>query len=156
MEAELVAAFVLGAVEREIGLHHHAVDVGNVAAIGNDADAGGGLHLIAVDAEGTGDDFADLGRQRFDIAGVFDAVLQHGKFVAAEAGDHVGLAYAALEAFGDRLQQLVADRMAERVVDVLEVVEIDIVHGKLIAAAPGAREFQIEPFQECCAVGKAG
>ena len=39
MEAELVAALVLGAIEREIGLHHHGVDAGDVAPVGDDADA---------------------------------------------------------------------------------------------------------------------
>ncbi len=53
------------------------------------------VHLIAVDGVKGGNDLADLGRQRFDIDGVCDVVLQHGKFIAAEAGDHIGLAHAA-------------------------------------------------------------
>ena len=46
--------------------------------------------------------------------------------------------------------------MAKRVVDVLEMVEVEVMHGELIGAAPGARELQIEPFEKRCAVRKAG
>ena len=55
VEAELVAAFVLGAVEREIGLHHHGVGAGDVAAVGHHADADAGGHLVAADRVGPGD-----------------------------------------------------------------------------------------------------
>ena len=107
-----------------------------------------GVHLIAVDPAGSGDGFADLGRQRFDIGYSVDVFLQHGEFVAAEAGDHVGLAHAALEPSAIDLQQLVADRMAQRVVDVLEVIEIEIMHGELIVAALGAGEFELAAVRE--------
>src|ERR1035437_11013585 len=46
--------------------------------------------------------------------------------------------------------------MAKRVVDVLEMVEVEVMHGELVGAAPGPREFQIEPFEKGCAVGKTG
>jgi hypothetical protein len=104
MEAELIAAFILRAIEGEIGLHHHGVDSRNVAAIGDDTDAGGGLHLITLDCEGSGKYFTDFRRQRLDVGSVLDVVLQHGEFVPAEARDHVGLAHAALEPFGDCAQ----------------------------------------------------
>ena len=156
VDTEAVAALVLGAVERKIRLHHHGVDAGDVAAVGHDADADGGVNLVAVDGKRRRQHVADLGRQRFDIADVRDDVLQHGEFVAAEAGDQVGLAHARFQPFGDQAQQIVAHRMAERVVDVLEMIEIEIVHGELVAAAPGAGEFQIEPFEKGRAIGQPG
>ena len=51
--------------------------------------------------------------------------LQDDELVAAEAGDDVGLADMAAQPVGDRAQQQVAARMAERVVDLLELVEVD-------------------------------
>ena len=58
---------------------------------------------------------------------------QHHEFVASLAADGIGEADARLQALGDRLQQLVADRMPERIVDVLEVVEVQIHQGDLLA-----------------------
>ena len=65
-------------------------------------------------------------------------VLQDHELVAAEARDDVGVAHGAAQPVGDRAQQLVAAGMAERVVDLLELVEVDEVHG---ARAVGARRF---------------
>ena len=48
------------------------------------------------------------------------------ELVAAETRHHVVVTQAAAQPLGDHADQLVADRVAERVVDVLEVIEIDI------------------------------
>ncbi len=48
--------------------------------------------------------------------------------VAAEAGHHVAVALAGDEPQGDLLQHLVADRVAERIVDRLEMIEVDAEH----------------------------
>ena len=53
------------------------------------------------------------------------------------ARDGVGVAHAVAQPLGHHLEQLVADRMAERVVDALEVVEIEIEHRQ--AARRGRR-----------------
>ena len=52
-----------------------------------------------------------------------------GEFVAAEPRHQVVAAQRLGEALGHAADQLVADRVAERVVDVLEVIEIDVEHG---------------------------
>ena len=57
----------------------------------------------------------------------------------------------------DRAQQFVADRVAERVVDRLEIVEVDAEQGEAAAAAPlGLPELEIEMLAEEGAVGQAG
>ena len=43
-----------------------------------------------------------------------DFILQHCELVAAEAGDHVGLAHVRPKSLGDRAEELVADRVPER------------------------------------------
>ena len=60
--------------------------------------------------------------------------LHDGELVAAHARDGVGLAHQSAQPIGHHLQQLVADGMAERVVDVLEVVEVEDVGGDDLAA----------------------
>ena len=62
------------------------------------------------------------------------ADLDDGEFVAAEARHGVVRAHARSQSAGHRLQQRVADRVTERVVDGLEVIEIEAEHRKRVAA----------------------
>ena len=55
-----------------------------------------------------------------------------------------------------RLQQLVADRMAERVVDRLEAVEVDQVDGDVVVALVHAGEHAVDALAELVAVGEPG
>ena len=52
-----------------------------------------------------------------------------GEFVAAEPPDQILRPHQARQPRGDVADQFVADRMTERVVDVLEMIEIDIEDG---------------------------
>ena len=54
-----------------------------------------------------------------------DVLLEHDEFVAAEARDEILRPQHVAQPVGDRAQQLVAAGMAERVVDLLELVEVD-------------------------------
>ena len=72
------------------------------------------------------------------LAGVGDVREADDELVAAEARRGVLVPQAVREPLGNRRQQQVADRVAERVVDVLEAVEIEEQHGDLAVAA-GAR-----------------
>ena len=62
---------------------------------------------------------------------------QDHELVAAEAADRVRFAQGALEADGGLAQHVVAHAMAERVVDVLEPVEVDEEHGPVVSACAG-------------------
>ena len=77
-----------------------------------------------------------------------------GEFVAAEPGDDVVGAQRAREPLGDAADQLVADRMAERVVDILEVIEVDIEDRGRRASASHFGDRHLEPFAEEDAVGQ--
>ena len=66
-----------------------------------------------------------------------------GEFIAAEAHDDVGRVRAAAQAGGDLAQQLVAHRMAARVVDLLEAVQIDQQHQRALAL-PRRRKHALE------------
>ena len=65
---------------------------------------------------------------RATSAGSCEVRAQHDELVAAEAAREVGRAQHRREPFGGRGEQLVAGRVAERVVHVLEVVEVDEQH----------------------------
>ena len=68
----------------------------------------------------------------------------HDELVPAEAPQRIGVAYHAVEPRGDRLQEFIADAVAERVVDVLEVVEVDEQRRHRRLAATRAREHLLD------------
>ena len=81
--------------------------------------------------------------------------IMHGELVAAEAGDHVAGAQHAAQALGDDLEQAVAGAVAERVVDDLEVVEVDEQHRDL-ERLRRRRSASLQALQEERAVRQAG
>ena len=81
---------------------------------------------------------------------------QHAELVAAEAGDGVALAERLLQAVRDLLQQAVARVVAERVVDLLEVVEVDQHHGRGDVRAAAGGDRLLDAVAEERAVGQAG
>ena len=84
-----------------------------------------GIDLLAVDVElpleGAQNPPGDVGGLRR----VRDSVEQDGELVAAEPGDRVRRADGVQEALRHLAQDRVAGRVAEAVVDGLEVVEVD-------------------------------
>ena len=60
------------------------------------------------------------------------------------------------DAVGDRLQQLVADGVAERVVDRLEVVEVDEQHDDRVGFGSGDAEGVVHAVEEQRPVGEPG
>ena len=78
-----------------------------------------------------------------------------GELVAAEAGDQIVAAHDAAQALRDVENELVADMVAERVVDVLEMIEIDVEHRRGRTAAAHLADHGFEPLAEIDAVGQA-
>ena len=68
-----------------------------------------------------------------DVGQAFHRGLNNGKFVAAQPGNDVGFPQTAAQALGDGLEQFIAALVPERIVDVLEFVEIQIEHRELLA-----------------------
>ena len=65
---------------------------------------------------------------------------EEAELVAAEPRHGVARAQRGVQAVAHFHQQLVADRVAERVVDHLEAVEVEEEHGQVLVASLGARE----------------
>ena len=72
----------------------------------------------------------------------------HDELVAAEAPERVGMAHDALQPRRDGPQQLVADVVPERVVDALEVVEVDEQRRHRRLAARRAREHLLDAVED--------
>ena len=90
-----------------------------------------------------------------DLGGVLDRGLDDGELVAAEPGDEIAGPDAFLEARGHRFEQLVADHVSERIVDALELVDVDIEHRQMLSCND-VGELLLEPFVEQRAVRQVG
>jgi hypothetical protein len=156
VETEAIAAIFLRPIEREVGLHQEGFRIGNGLGKSRDPDARRDVHPVGADRIGRGKGFADLVRQHAGSCELGDIHLQHGKLVAAETRDEVGPPDDLLDAFRDVAQQLIADRVALGIVHVLEMVEIEIEHGKRFAAAPRLGEDRRQSLEKGPPVGKPG
>ena len=97
---------------------------------------------------------ADALRERCGVGGLLHLRHDDGELIAAHAGDDVELARAAAQALADKLEQLVADMVAERVVDALEVVEIEAKHGQAFATLD-TLDFVVELLEQQRPVGRS-
>ena len=77
---------------------------------------------------------------------------QHRELIAAEPGEHVGLTQPRGEHFGGLDDRLVAGVMPERVVDELEVVQVEHDHCAPAAIARRAHPMGVELTLEAAAV----
>ena len=75
-------------------------------------------------------DLEQLSHDLRDLRLVRDVLEQNRELVAAQPGNGVALAQRGAQARRDRLQHPVAGVVAERVVDVLEVVEVQEQNGE--------------------------
>ena len=83
----------------------------------------------AIEREGTAHHIKHAARDLLGARGV--ARMQvHGKFIPTYAAQHIGLAQAGLQALRDQQQHLVTKKVAHRIVDDFETVEIQEQDGK--------------------------
>ena len=154
-EAMGSASAGLGAIHRQIGVLDQLIQLGAVLRRQCNADAGVGRELMTEALIGLPDRLVNSGDEFHDIADVPDAGLDHRKLVTAEPRDQIGLAEAAADAAGHRLQQFIADMVPERVVDALELVDVDIEQRELLALA-GSLQLALDLFAEQHPVRQVG
>ncbi len=82
--------------------------------------------------------------------------MQHDKFIAAQARDHIAGRGIGFQGFGHQAQDFITDRMAEAVIDLLETVQIDHMQGERRVLLDGALRFFKQAGLEEGAVGEAG
>ena len=127
-EAVLAAPGALGRVHGAVRVADQGVDFLGVARGDGDADARAGVQLGAVQLVARGQVLGQARRPGVDLLFAAVAGQQHHEFVAAEARRLVAGLQQGLDAPGHRLQQQVADAVAEAVVDRLEAVQVDEQH----------------------------
>ena len=149
-------ALRLGAVHRDIGVVDQLERI-DVRPSERDADRTGDVELAPDDLQRIGQRAQHtLGDDR-GLARVRDVLEQHGELVAADPRDRVAGPQRGVQAQRDRLQQLVAGLMAERVVDDLEMVEVDEQHRSagIGPATTRASQRLLQPVEEEGAVRQA-
>ncbi len=153
-KAVLAAAGGLGGVKRKVGVADEGVGAGAARIADGNADGGADRHLVAFDHVGARDLFDQGPRERFEQADV-GAAGQHGlEFVAAQPANLAVVPHDRSQPLGDLAKQRVADRMAERVVDVLEAIEVDHEQRAALLAMSGVAQRFVERLAHHGAVGQ--
>ena len=120
------APLILRCVHRDVGVAEQRAGrlVVEVAQEG-DADAGRGPDLVIADREAAIEAADDAFCDRGGVGTVLQLATQDNELVAAESGHEVAGPDDVVQALGDPAEELVAVIVAERVVDDLELVEVE-------------------------------
>ena len=147
------AAAALGVVHGDVGALEQPADVRAVLGVEGDADARLELDGHAAERERAPQRVLQPAwPRRCTASRPGGARDEHGELVAAEPGERVAAPQRGAEALGDLDQQRVAVVVAERVVDLLEAVEVDQQHRGRVVAAQRALGAAVQER----AVGQAG
>ena len=140
-----VLAHRLGAVQRDVGVAEQVL-AGVAVALG-DADAGGDRQraVEAVEQERLAQHVAEPLGEQLRAGRERHALGEHHELVAAEPADRVAGPDRGREPGRDRAQQLVAGLVPERVVDLLEVVEVDEERGHRLLRRGGTGRASARP-----------
>ena len=151
-----VAAQVLGAVHRHVGVDHQVLAVAGVVRV--QADAQGQRHeqLAALDRERRAHRLDGGTRHPQGVGRLVQVGQQQGELVAAQPRQRVAAAHALAQAGGDLLQQGVAGGVAEGVVDVLEAVHVGVHHRHLAVVPLRLRQCLPQAVLEQLAIRQAG
>src|SRR5437764_7706677 len=125
IEAVLAAARALGGVKRKIGVAHERIGAGAPGVPNRDSDRSADQDLMAFDEIRSRNLLDQSPRERFEEADVDASGEDRLEFVAAQTADLAVIAHDRLQPLADLAEKRIADRVAERVVDVLESIEID-------------------------------
>ncbi len=149
------AAELLGLVHRGVGVAHERRAVDARAVGEGEADRRAHVQLVGAEGDRLLKRLAEPVAERDGVVVGVEVGAQHGELVAAEARDQVVLPDPSLQSPRDRLQQLVAERVPEGVVDELEAVEVEEEHrGQPVGAA--LRERGVEAGDEQAPIGEPG
>ena len=154
-DAEAVAALDLGPVEGDIGLPHELCPLETRLRRHGDADGNSDERGVAEQLERLRHRGDDPLAERYRLVRVSHVVLQDGELVAAEPRHEVAVPHESRQPMAELADQVVACRVAERVVDVLEAVEVEVEERHAGVRAARFDQGPVEAIVEERAVGEA-
>ena len=154
-EAVGVAPLQFCVVHRDIGRLRQAVDVLPILRKQRDAHGGGHAEFVVADLVGLARGFLQLPGHAGRALGIGAGQQQH-ELIAAQAGHGVFFAHHGPQALGDLLEQGVAHLVAQRVIDVLEAVQVQKDHCQGAAVGLGRGDCGLAALCQQCPVGQAG
>ncbi|GEM_PF-2133190 len=155
-KAKAVAPLVLGRVHGLVGVAQHLDGIAGIVGINADPQAGGAVDLLVAQGVRAGQLVEDLLRQLGQVGHIGQIGDQDAELIATQAGHRVRLAHAAPDTGTGLDDQLVAHRVAQGVVDFLEMVQVDEDQRHLVLAALGALEHIRQAVVEQEPVGQLG
>ena len=131
--------------------------VGHVVRLGHDQpDACAQQDPLPTDDDRAANLVEEAHRRRLRLSRAPDVFDHRHEFVATKPGDHVASASRGLQSVCQRLEELVAGRVAQPIVHVLEPVQIEEQDGDPAPPSPGPRERTAEVLRQEVPVGQAG
>ena len=143
-------------IKREVGVADEGVGAGAARVPDRDSDGRADRHLVSLDHVGPRGLLNQRSGQRFDKADVGPSGQHRLELVAPEPANLPVIAHDRRQPLGDLAKQGIADRMAERVVHVLESIEIDHEQRAALLAVGGVAERFVQRLAHHCAVGQSG
>ena len=150
------AAQLLGAVHGRVGVADGVVDRGRRIGDHRDPDAHPHRALLAAEADGKAGGVADALGDDHRLALALHAFEEEGELVAAEPGDGVHRPQEPDETVGEHGEQPVTGAVPERVVDLLEGVDVEEQQRDGGARPPRAIQGDGQPVEEERPVGQPG
>ena len=123
-ELVVIASLVLGVVHRGVRALDQRLRIGAVVGVDADANTRGDMEFLLGDTVRCRQRQEHLFRTEGRILCALDLRKQYHELIPALAAHGIRAAYTGHQALGNRLQQLVANRMPQGIVDVLESIEI--------------------------------
>ena len=155
-EPERVSSLPLGAVERHLGKGEQRLGIQGVTPAHGNANAYADANQSSVDRVGLAQYVQQLARENAGVLRAVEIDFHDGEFVRSETRDHVRLADVRAQPFADSPEERVSPGMAQRVIHILEMIEIEMQQGEAFSAALHASDAFLNPLRERGAVKQAG
>jgi hypothetical protein len=155
VETMLASARRLGRIQGEIGVADQAVGARAPRIADRNPDRRADRHLVALDRVRPRDLLDEGPGERLEKTDVHRAGKHRLELIAAQSADLAMVAHHRFQPLGDLAQQSVADRVAKRVVDILEPVEVDEEQRTAFLSARRVAKRFVERLPHQRAVGQA-
>ncbi len=147
---------LLGRIHGHVGVSEQGGPILPVVREHDDADADREIDFMTVNGEGAGHEIDQFFRHHRRSPLVLNGGEEKNKLIAAETRQGIAPTQAAAEALGNGIEQTIAGRVAESVIDIFEAVEVEEKQGEPVRFPLGMRQCPLQAVHEQGAVGQAG